>query len=256
MNEFVVGCMLYNIIICDDNFHELNMIIHITNNYFNQIEDFYCEIHSFNDYDDNFIDYIYNNRFQNLICLLDIETPSGSGFDVARRIKQLDPNSHIIYITGYYEEYTIKALDSCDMEGYINKSGDIKKELTIKFDKITGLLGKKYIFHLKGNKLTYILNVKNINCFTTDGKNQVKIVGNYYPNMYISIKMLYKQLDFRFVKTHQSCIVNLDNVKIIDMKNKIIYFKDGTCTDLIARNFFNKNQKWLLDNYSNKIVFK
>lgn len=256
MNEFEVGCMLYNVIVCDDNSHDLNKIIETTEHYFYQKKDLHCQIHSFNDYNDSFIDFIYNNRLSNLICLLDIETPNGNGFDIARKLKKIDPNIHIIYITGYYKEYTIKALDSCDMEGYINKYGNVKKELTAKLNKITELKGKKNIFHIKGNSLTYILNVGNINYFTTDEKNQIKIVGNYYPNMYLSIRGLYKQLDSRFIKTYQSCIVNLDNVKTIDTKNKIIYFKDGTYTNLIARNFFTKNQKWLLDNYSDKIVFK
>lgn len=135
--------MLYNIVICDDNFNELNIIKNITRNHFNNKEDSCCKIHSFNDYDNKFINFIYNNRLYNLIYLLDIETPSGNGFDIRRDIKKLDPNTPIIYITGYHKEYTNKALNSCDMDGYIDKFGNLDDELENKFDKILERKGKK-----------------------------------------------------------------------------------------------------------------
>lgn len=258
MDEFVVGCMLYNIVICDDNLNDLNIITEKISNYFDQQKNIYFKIYSFNDYNNKFIDFIYNNRLTNLIYLLDIETPSGDGFDIARTIKRFDANIPIIYITGHHEKHINKALKSCDMDGYINKFNNLENELIEKFDKILAEKGKKYIFHIKGNNVTYILNVKNINCFTTDidRKNQIRIIGNYYPNIHLSIRSLYIQLDSRFIKTHQSCIVNLDNVKEFDIKNKIIYFKDKSHTDLISRNFFKKNKEWLLEHYSDKIIFK
>ena len=104
MNEFEVCSMLYNIVVCDDNAHDLDIITCITNSYFNKKENFCCKIHSFHDYDKDFLNFIYNNRLPNMICLLDIETPSGNGFDITRNIKQLDPNTPVIYITGYHKK--------------------------------------------------------------------------------------------------------------------------------------------------------
>lgn len=248
--------MLYNIIICDDNPYNLNTIIHITENYFQNKKGFSCKIHSFCDYNNDYIHFLYNTRLPNLIFLLDIETPSGSGFDIARKIKQLDPNIPYIYITGYYKHYSDRALCSCDMQGYINKFGDIEKELTNKFDKIISLKGKKYIFTIQGYNIVYTINVKNINYFTTGAKNTVVVMGTNYTPLYISINSLYRQLDHRFIKTHQSCIVNLDNIKEFYIQKKIIYFKDGSSTDLIARDFTIKNKEWLYEYYMDKIVFK
>lgn len=248
--------MLYNIVTCDDNPSDLKNVIKATNIYFQSKKDFDCKIHSFHDYDNKFLDFLYTKRLPNLILLLDIETPSGNGFDIARAVKRFDQNIPIIYITGHHKKYINQALDVCDMDGYIDKLGNIEKQLQKNFDKILIEKGKRFIFHITGNNVTYILNVKKVNYFTTDGKNQIKVCGFYYPNMYLSVNNLYKQLDSRFIKSHQSCIVNLDNVKTIDIKGKTIYFNDGSSTDLIARNFISKNKDWLYEHYSDKIIFK
>lgn len=248
--------MLYNIVVCDDNNYYLNLVINITKNFFNTKVGFDCKIHSFHDYNDEFINFIYNNRLSNLIYLLDIETPSSNGFDIVRKIKRLDPNIPIIYITGYYNDYTKKALNTCDMVGYINKFKNLNYELEKKLDKILESKGKKYIFHIKGsNNIGYTINVKEINCFITHEKNQVKIIGIEYPNLYVSMKKLYDQLDYRFIRSHQSCIINFDNVKEFYIKSKIIYFKDGTFTDLISRDFISKNIDWICEHYMSKIRF-
>lgn len=248
--------MLYNIVTCDDNSNDLNEVIKIANKYFDKHKKINCKIHSFHDYDDNFLEFLYTTRLPNLIFLLDIETPSGNGFDIARRVKHFDSNIPIIYITGHHKEYMNKAINTCDMDGYVNKFNNLEEDLNEKFDKILLEKGKRYVFHIKGNNITYILNVRRVNYFTTDKKNQIKIIGFYYPNMYLSVNNLYKQLDSRFIKTHQSCIINLDNVNTINIKSKTIYFKDGTYTDLISRSFFTKNKEWLLEHYSEKIIFK
>jgi len=139
LNEIVVGCMLYNVIICDDNLSDLNKIISITEDFFNNKQDFFCKIHSFRDYNDDFINFIYTNRLSNLIYLLDIETPSGNGFDIARIIKRLDQNIPILYITEHYQYYTKKALETCDMNGYINKIEKLDEKLIDTLEKITNL---------------------------------------------------------------------------------------------------------------------
>lgn len=256
MNENVVGCMLYNIIICDDNSSDLNQIINITQNYFNNKQDFCCKIHSFHDYNDNFINFICTNRLSNLIYILDIETPSGNGFDMARIIKRLDQNIPIIYITEHYQYYTKRALDTCDMNGYINKIEKLNEKLIDTLEKITNLKGKKYLISVKNNNTIYKLNVEHINYFATGDKNRVTVFGINYPSIYISMKSLYRQLGHQFSRTHQSCIVNFDNVKEFHIKSKIIFFNDGTSTDLIARDFVTKNKDWLYEHYMDKIIFK
>jgi len=162
----------------------------------------------------------------------------------------------VIFITGYYTDYIPTALRSCDMCGYINKFENLSSELEKKLYKVIELKGKKYIFQIKCNSnIMYTINVKNVNYFTTNKKNQIKVVGTNYPLIYISIKKLYEQLDYRFIKSHQSCIINFDNVKEFHIKSKIIYFKDGTSTDLISRDFVSKNINWICEHYISKIRF-
>ena len=40
-----------------------------------------------------------------------------------------------------------------------------------------------------------------------------------------------------FMYTHKSCIINMDNVKTIDIKNKVIVFSNNTKTDLLSRKY-------------------
>lgn len=256
MDDFEVSCMLYNIIVCDDNDRDLDIITHLINSYFNKKVNFDCKIHSFHDYNNDFINFIYNNRLPNMVCLLDIETPSGNGFDMTRKIKNIDPNTPVIYITGYYKKFSKVALSTCDMDGYINKFLNLNNELENKFDKILERKGQKYLFNIKRDDTNYTIDARDVNYFTTGDKNQVKVVGSNYPSLYISMSILYKQLDHRFIKTHQSCIVNFDNVKEFYIKTKIIYFHDGTSTNLIARDFATKNIDWLCEHYRDKIIFK
>ena len=57
-------------------------------------------------------------------------------------------------------------------------------------------------------------------------KNQFYIVK--------SINWLEQNLGSDFVKTHQSCIVNLNNIKEVDFSDNVITFKNGESTCLFA----------------------
>lgn len=245
--------MCYNVIICDDNEYDLNKIIDLTKKYFSSKENADCEIHAFSDYDEEFFKYV-RSRPSLPIFLLDIEVPSMNGTDAARIIHSLDVNYPIIYVTGYHEEYAFTVLRDCDMLGYINKFENTEIDLYNKLDKILTKSDIKKYIKIRGDYITYTLEHKSINYFETGGKNKIKVIGNYKNEIYISIKKLYKQLDSHFIQTHQSCIVNFDNVKEYRIKSNLIIFEDGEYTNLIARNFFRKNKTWLYEHHASKIL--
>lgn len=62
--------------------------------------------------------------------------------------------------------------------------------------------------------------------------------GTYYINK--SLKKVKELLNNDFVQTHQSAIVNINNVSSIDLANKIINFKNNHSTTLFARNYKKK----------------
>lgn len=247
--------MCYNVIICDDNKYDLNKIINLTKKYFSSKENVDCEIHSYSDYNDDYLKYI-RSRPSLPIFLLDIEVPSMSGIDVARIIRNLDVNYPIIYVTGYHSEYAFTVLQECNMLGYINKFENTENELFKKFDEILEQNGIDQFIEISTESINFVLKAIDINYFeTTATKNKIRIVGNNQNELYLSLEKLYKQLNTSFIKTHQSCIVNFGNIKEFHVKSRIIVFKDGTSTNLVSRDFFKRNKAWLQECHASKIRF-
>ncbi len=67
----------------------------------------------------------------------------------------------------------------------------------------------------------------------------------YYINK--SLKKIKEVLSREFVQTHQSAIVNINNVTTIDLKNKIINFKNKEKITLLARNYKNKIEEYITE---------
>ena len=64
-----------------------------------------------------------------------------------------------------------------------------------------------------------------------------------------SIERLSSKLGDNFIRTHQSCLVNLNNVKEIDFPTNTIIFKNDSVTNLLT----NKIKKELKCRYKLKI---
>ena len=92
---------MVNVIICDDNVKDRNNIELMTKTYLtkNKIE---YKIHSYSDYNKEF-NKVIESKMPFKIYLLDIETPSRSGIDVARQIRKNDVDSVIVFLTCHEE---------------------------------------------------------------------------------------------------------------------------------------------------------
>lgn len=74
------------------------------------------------------IEYVRNNDID--VAFLDMEMPMINGIELAEKLKEIDPNIKIIFVTAF-EQYALKAF-SVDAIGYVLKpytSSDIRKEL-------------------------------------------------------------------------------------------------------------------------------
>ena len=97
---------MVNFIICDDNQEIVNKVGHIVDEEMmkNQIS---YKKHVFNDYDSKFTK-IVESKIPCKIYILDIETPTSSGIDIARMIRDIDMESVIIFLTSHDElGYTV-----------------------------------------------------------------------------------------------------------------------------------------------------
>ena len=184
-----------------------------------------------------------NDRYK--LFILDIEVPGMNGIDAARKIRDFDLKSDILFITDFD---TIKNKNSILFSmikplSFLNKN-NIRKDLSEKVDYISNFLKKmnndqKYIkfkFKLKIYQILEseidFLEVNKINHKIIVHQSDLKIIQTD-----TTIKKKEKSLNQNiFFKTHRSCIVNRKNISNIDYKNNTITFFSSNTTQLLARN--------------------
>lgn len=195
------------------------------------------KIHTFNEYNDEFFE-IHNSELENKIYILDIEVGKKSGLSAARIIRRTDWYSIILFLTAHYELEIVAYKSKILLYDFISKFDLYDKKIydTISLCVENKLDDSKII--LKTNRRIEQIKFANILYITYDSYiRKLKIVTKtreYETNE--SLKAIYKRLKGNFVYTHRACIVNINNVKTIDTKNKVITFVNGTKIDLLSRN--------------------
>lgn len=202
-------------------------------------------LYQFSDYDEAFLERIYEPTSHKKIYILDIEAISMNGLDVARLIRKTDENSIIIFLTGHQNKYNYAILKiGIRYDCVINKEEDYLKELDLQIDKFSELvLKKRYITFVEGN-ITYEFLLDDILYFTTNKTSQKTVVqlSSKTYEIRTTLKKIESNLPACFIKTHRACIVNQNRIKNYDYKQNIIYFDNNKSTDLVSRSF-KKNHK-------------
>ena len=232
---------MINFIICDDNEFFLMEIYKVVNDFcLNKRINF--EIHIFKNYDNNFFD-IVRQKLDNKVYILDIETPSGNGIDVAKKIRNKDLNSFLIFISSYTAKYINQVVSSDTMFiGYISKRKNYHEELLKKLKKIFKLGFQKNIIRFKDQGIIYTFDMRNIIYIEADSKKRRSIIHTQSgkTEVRLTLKKLMQVLDYRFEYSHRSCIINHEQVFYIDTIVKIIKFKNGTTINLLSDSFIKK----------------
>lgn len=200
------------------------------------------EIHVFKNYDNNFFD-IVRQELDNKVYILDIETPSGNGIDVAKKIRNKDLNSFLIFISSYTAKYINQVVSSDTMFiGYISKRKNYHEELLKKLKKIFKLGFQKNIIRFKDQGIIYTFDMRNIIYIEADSKKRRSIIHTQSgkTEVRLTLKKLMQVLDYRFEYSHRSCIINHEQVFYIDTIVKIIKFKNGTTINLLSDSFIKK----------------
>lgn len=174
------------------------------------------------------------------IYFLDIDLGcSMNGLKLAQQIRLFDPRGFIIFITAHSElsymtfQYRVEAMDfvlkdtpaeakvkirECllnAMERYTLQTNKTNKVYTIETGgrKISVEYDDIFFFETSGNIHKIVLHAKD---------RQIEFSG--------TMKELAGTLDGNFVRCHRSFLVNKNNIKEIDTKNRIIYCTNGeTC---------------------------
>ena len=203
---------MINFIVCDDKKYFIDEVINIIDSVMINNNQLYNKF-EFNEYNDEFIKIIYSN-LEYKIYILDIEVNQNSGIDIARKIRNIDINSMIIFITSYYEKYTKDILKSKFMFlDFIDKKDDYKKELSQTLEYAISNIQKKNIIRFKSQGILYTLSANDILYIKRDKDRKCTIKTS--TNEYVvsnTLVELYELLDDRFEQCSKSCIIKKDRI--------------------------------------------
>ena len=188
-------------------------------------------ISKFDRYTDMLDEIIKNNIKK--IYIIDIT--NGESFDIVFKIREYDYDSIIILVSSDNREdinlikdrLMILDLVYCNSryeDRLIDDIGiavsimDKHKEFVFKY--------KRVLYRVPFNEITYIEKEPEIKrCIIHTIKSTYVMTG--------TLNYIMEQLDSNFVRTHQSCIVNLNNIKRIELGKNMIIFKNDDKTDML-----------------------
>lgn len=234
---------MINFIVCDDNKNILKKVIETINNAMMNNDTGY-EIHAFNDYDGNFKELI-KSKIPNKIYILDIETPTASGIDIARKIRNVDYDSIIIFLTAHEElGYTILQKEFLFL-AFINKYDNYENKLLKAIKTSLRKINTNKMLKYTKNGVVYTIPLEDILYITRDSVERKCIIKTEYLEIMISkqLKEIKEDLTSDFVYSHRSCIVNKNKVRIVDFSNHKIVFTNDETISLVSSLFkkeFNK----------------
>lgn len=232
-----MGYVMYNVIICDDNIKDRKNIENIVTNFFDKKE-IKCRIYLYSDYDKEFSK-IVKSSLSNEIYLLDIETPTRSGIDIAREIRTTDVESIIMFLTAHDELGNVVLKDDLMFLSFINKFDDFESRLNECLKKTLKIFEHKQIIRISERNIVYTINLDDILYITKDSFERKTIIVTINGEIRTSksLNSIMGLLDDRFIQTHRACYINKDKVLTIDKTNKLIKFNSGKTTDLLSDRF-------------------
>lgn len=236
---------MINIIICDDNEFFLNTLIDTVNKFFKN-KNLKYKIYAFNDYGKDFLEIVHDETIENKIYILDIETPTSNGIQIAKIIRLKDFNSKLIYISAYTRKY-LEAVSKSDTMyiGYLSKKDDYQKKLQNLLTKIIKNGFRLEVIHFYDQGCFFNIDMRDINYIDTDTKKRKVIIHMTTTNLSVnkSLKEMKNLLDYRFEYSHRGCIINKENTLYIDTIVKIIKFKNGDTTTLLSPQFIKQEKQ-------------
>ena len=228
---------MINVIICDDNKRDLKKICDIVDLYMEKNNINYNK-HIFDDYDEKFMS-VLNKKMSFKIYILDIETPSRSGIDIAREIRIKDSDSSIIFLTGHNDLGMDLLKEDIPFTAFINKFVNCEKRVANCLTKSLNLMHKKRVLKIQESGIIYTINMNDILYITKDSFERKTIIITDYSEFKISksLSSIKEMLGSNFVQSHRSCIINRDRVCKIDYNSKIIFFDNNLTIDLLSNKY-------------------
>ncbi len=171
------------------------------------------------------------------IYFLDIDLNSDmNGMKLAQQIRLYDPRGFIIFITAHSElsymtfQYRVEAMDFVLKDNPAEAKVKIRECLLNAMERYTlqtNRTHKVYTIETGGRRIS--VDYDDIFFFETSGNIHKVILHAKDRQIEFSgtIKELARTLGDDFVRCHRSFLVNKNNIKEVDEKNRVIYFNNG-----------------------------
>ena len=200
--------------------------------------DYNYKIHLYSDYNKKFLNDM-DLHLSNKIYILDIETPSGSGIDIARKIRQKDIDSIIIFLTSHYELGSVLLEDELMFLTFISKFNNQDERLISAINKALKMIGKKQAIRFEDHGVLYTIPINDILYVTRDSINRKAVIKTDYSEFKINktISEFIDLLGDEFVQTHRSCLANKNRIRVMNKKTNTITFDNGEVVDLLSSNY-------------------
>ena len=228
---------MINFIICDDVKRYREMVEHIVISYMmkNKLE---YKTHVFEDYDSDFMK-IVESKLPFKVYILDIETPTKSGIDIARIIRTHDVNSVLIFLTGHQELGQVVMKNDFLFLSYINKFDDCENRLKKSLDKALKLFKVQSLIRFKDNGVVYTIPQDDILYITRDSVDRKCVIVTDYNEFKVgkSLSELEAMVNDNFIKTHRACLMNSKRIMSFSKSQKEVIFDNGMKSDLISTRF-------------------
>lgn len=220
---------MLDIIICEDNEVQRSMV----ENYLKEIisvKDYDAQIYISTDSPEDVIKYIEKAEDRINAYFIDVDLSSSiNGMDIAKKIREADSRSYIVFITGHYElsmmtfEYKIRALD------YILK-GDYDRIKDRLNDCMAVIMNENLkedndkIFIAKAGTKFYKIPYKDILFFETlSGNHKILLhTTDGFIEFYGTLRDIIEQLNDDFYQCHKSYVVNIKNIKEINKEEQFL----------------------------------
>ena len=201
--------------------------------------DLYYEIRKYEKDDKGFIEICKNNCGTNIFIIEDSEEVS------AERIVKLIKKEYkmvaaFIVIVGKESETRLEKLvfEHSFLIDVIENNEDININLENDIKRILDILdARKQVLNIINDKLLYRIPYGDIYYIEKELKGKKSIIITKYGKFHLfkSLSELQEELDGRFFRSHQSAIINIDNVTKIDFEKNKIIFTDDIFSSLISR---------------------
>ena len=219
---------MFDIVVCSSSLGLISRSIKVINMALINYE-FDYHIDKFTDINNELVDIITCSKKK--IYVIDSDM-----LNIAYKIRENDFMSIIILVSSH-DKIDINILrEKLLIFDYVRLCDDYNDNLIRDINMGLKMLFKENVFLFKYNHIVYRIPYEEINYIEKESNIKRCIVHTIDNEYYVidSINGIINKLNGMFIKSSQSCIINVMNIEYIDCTNNIVCFKNGDMTSLVT----------------------